>query len=79
MSLLQSKIDESTTSVNTTLDLDDVPLISYPRGVPAAVECGVCNETVLRNKWIDHIRLEHKYLAWKKGEPPLVNILFYNT
>lgn len=70
-------MDLSTASIDTTLDPDDVPLKSYHRGVTASVVCGVCSETVLKNKWIDHIRLEHKYLAWKSGEPPLVSIYFF--
>lgn len=83
----QSQMDVSNASVdnldtNTTQDLDDIPLKSYsqiafqnaPR-LQHSVVCGVCSESVLENKWIDHIRMEHKYLAWKSGEPPLVSRL----
>lgn len=82
MFCLQSEMDASTASMDmdTSQDPDDIPLKPNPRGanrnslaLQRSVICGVCDETVLSNKWIDHIRMEHKYLAWKKGEPPLVS------
>ncbi|CAH1645031.1 unnamed protein product [Spodoptera littoralis] len=35
------------------------------------VTCGVCDKTMLSDRWYDHISRDHNYLAWQKGDTPL--------
>ncbi|XP_045520531.1 uncharacterized protein LOC123711784 isoform X1 [Pieris brassicae] len=37
----------------------------------SSVKCGVCQEEILEDAWIQHIEQEHNYLAWEVGETPL--------
>ncbi|CAH0404718.1 unnamed protein product [Chilo suppressalis] len=54
---------------------DDKPIIDLKRTSVELknkqVTCGVCKMNVQKVTWIDHIKEEHNYLAWKDGEPPL--------
>ncbi|XP_028175874.1 uncharacterized protein LOC114364084 isoform X1 [Ostrinia furnacalis] len=35
------------------------------------VKCGICQQEMEEDLWIDHIQKAHEYLAWKEGENPL--------
>ncbi|XP_053605444.1 uncharacterized protein LOC128672357 isoform X2 [Plodia interpunctella] len=37
----------------------------------ATYTCGVCNMVLEESTWIDHIKMEHNYLAWRAGDTPL--------
>lgn len=39
------------------------------------VDCGVCEEQIDGGQWADHIQKEHNYIAWIKGNTPIVSIL----
>lgn len=38
------------------------------------VSCAICNAEMSENYWIVHKEKNHNNLAWKTGDPPLVNL-----
>lgn len=38
------------------------------------IKCGVCEQDIESSDWVVHIRQEHHYIAWQRGETPLVSL-----
>lgn len=70
-------MDESTSSVNLdTTAIKEQVEVTIDR-LDYTIQCGVCDEEMSHTMWIEHIGKEHTYLAWKKGEEPLVCIRIF--
>ncbi|XP_045535905.1 uncharacterized protein LOC106714357 [Papilio machaon] len=65
------KINESTKES----DLDNTKDVSIWEKITlqytGTVKCGVCQDEVDGEQWLQHIQKEHHYIAWIEGEQPL--------